>query len=267
MPLDEKTIELTDAERTRESLAKSAGIRPSVWKEYTQARAPRAVVPESSTGVIGVYGPVTPYAREMREWEGMDAVSFADVRTAVEALPEDSNLEFRINSPGGVVSEATAIMALMDRAKKDGRKVKAVVEGVAASAGAMIFLAADERLMSRYGRLMYHYSTVAMIVVGNANMLDKEAKAAISSLRSFDEIMERDLQRITGMDAEAVASMLENEEFFNAETALETGLATGMEVEADIENSAGVSTVVQNDSFDSTMNLLEVLGAINSGRT
>lgn len=84
------------------------------------------------------------------EW----GVSARDVAGMLDTVPADApGITLRINSPGGEVPEA---LAILNQLRSHPAKVTAVVDGVAASAASFIAAGVDELVMSPNSELMVH---------------------------------------------------------------------------------------------------------------
>jgi len=84
----------------------------------------------------------------------------------------DSNeIELHLNSPGGSVFDGLAIMAAI---KNHKAHVKAIVDGLAASAASFILQAADERFTTRNAQIMIHDAKA--YAGGNAEQMRKAAE-------------------------------------------------------------------------------------------
>lgn len=84
------------------------------------------------------------------------AINFAEGLTyAVEH--DEKELEVTIDSPGGSVDLMFQILAVMRRGRKQGMEIRCNVDGMAASAAAIIFeVGCSTRSMSRASQLLFH---------------------------------------------------------------------------------------------------------------
>lgn len=110
-----------------------------------------------------VYGDIVD-----EKWWDSD-VSAQDVKDAVENLAAGSTLNIYVNSGGGSVFTASAMVSMLQRAKDKGVRVKAYVDGLAASAASFLIMAADEITMYQNSMLMIHKPLCALY--GNSNDL------------------------------------------------------------------------------------------------
>ena len=134
------------------------------------------------------------------------------------ALPDDSAIDLRLNSPGGSVFDAVAIHNALSR---HAGTVTVWIDGIAASAASYIAMAGDEIVMPENAFLMIH--DPSGLVMGTAadmrdmaGTLDKIAAACCAATRP-DPASPKTRSRL--MAAET---------WFDAAEALEAGLATRM---------------------------------------
>lgn len=113
----------------------------------------------------------TPYYDGEKVCSAEDFVKFFDDDQAAE-------IELHINSFGGRVDQALAMLAAIER--HTGRVV-AYVDGVAASCSSWLALAADEIHIAKNAEIFIHRAS--SYIYGNAEELEKEAVV----LRSYDE--------------------------------------------------------------------------------
>ena len=130
----------TLAERASDSRAKvSQHVEP-------RAEMPAPVISDG-TAKIRLYD----YIEHEGGFWGISASEFADV---IDSLEDDvTEIELRINSGGGSVWDGLAILNTL---RASGRKVKAFVDGVAASAASFIAVACDEVVMMPNSKMMIH---------------------------------------------------------------------------------------------------------------
>lgn len=144
---------------------------------------------------------------------GVGAKEFVKDLTALGALSE---INLRINSPGGSVFEGMAIYNALVRNKA---KVNVHVDGLAASIASVIAMAGDEINIAENALMMIHNPwTLAM---GDSDELRKNAEL-LDKLR--DSMLALYVKRTTS-DEKAISDMLNAETWLNAEEAKETGFA------------------------------------------
>lgn len=121
-----------------------------------------------------------------------------------------------VNSPGGDVFEGLAIYNLLR--EHDG-EVTVKVLGLAASAASFIAMAGDKVQIARAGFLMIHNSWV--IASGNRN----DMREIADWLEPFDAAMADIYATRTGLDAKAVAKLMDAESWIGGAAAVEQGFA------------------------------------------
>jgi ATP-dependent Clp protease protease subunit len=168
--------------------------------------APAAVVARrGDVAEVYVYGEI-----------GTDITPESFVAALAEAKGA-AELRLYVNSPGGSVFGAKAMMAQLDRF---AGKVVAYVDGIAASAASFLILAADVIEMAPESVLMIHLPVA--VAGGNA-----------SALRSMADLLDKETESLVRMyaakcadkcSAEKLRAMLVAETFLNAREALALGL-------------------------------------------
>lgn len=148
-------------------------------------------------------------------WDGLDA------NTLVPLISDgDDALDVRINSPGGYVMEGLAIYNAIIRQKAKGRKITTHIDGLAASMGSVIAMAGDDIIMADNALMMIH------------NPWDCACGDAADLRRAADKLdMIRDqivgiYAKQTGIDADALVTMLDAETWMTAIEALAQNFAT-----------------------------------------
>jgi ATP-dependent protease ClpP protease subunit len=177
-----------------------------------------------SEATIGIYDVIGDY------WgEGMTATIVSSV---LRRVGSDKPVTVFINSPGGEIFEGFAIYNLL-RAHKGEVTVKVV--GMAASAASIIAMAGDRVEVARSGFLMIHNSW--NMVVGNRHDMRKAAEDS----EQFDAAMVSIYEARTGIDASALADMLDNETWLAGKDAIAKGFADAFlpadELDQDSEGS------------------------------
>lgn len=156
------------------------------------------------------------------EWFGIPATSPNNFREELNQY-KGKSITVWIDSYGGSVYAAAGIYNTLMEHKRTGAKVTAKVTK-AMSAATVIMMAADERLMSPVGIFMMHNPLPGEPVYGYAADLRKVADV-------LDEVKETIInayQLGTGRSRAKISSMMDNETYMNAKTAVKEGFATGM---------------------------------------
>lgn len=193
-----------------------------------------AVTALSSTGdgtvaTIRMYGPID-------SWGGWWGISTDDVAKVLDALPESvTEIVLRINSPGGEVWEAMAILNMLGAHRA---RVVAVVDGLAASAASFIAASCDETVMSPGSQMMIH--SPHSIAWGNAREMRKTA----DFLDKLEESMVEVYTAKAG--AQDWATLLAAETWLSGPDTVALGLADRVAVVPD----AGTATTVGTEDED-----------------
>ncbi len=142
--------------------------------------------------------------------------SAADFIAELNAIKDVTQIDLRINSPGGEVFDGHAIYNLL---RGHPAHVTAYIDGIAASIASIIMLAADEIIMPSNALVMIHDPVVA--AHGDAEALRKAADV-LEKLRGI--LLAAYVARTGAAEADVSAWMAE-ETWFTAEEALAAGLA------------------------------------------
>jgi len=169
-----------------------------------------AVGPE--TADLYIYGDITSWP-----WEDND-VSAAPLVKEIDALRAGA-INVYINSYGGEVAEALAIVSALNRSRA---KVTTYCDGFACSAAAAIFMAGDERLMSEGSLLFVH--RVWDITAGNAGAHQKAA----DDLNTIDEAALAVYLGKVSITEDALRDLFAEETWILPEDAVSMGFATGL---------------------------------------
>ena len=121
-----------------------------------------------------------------------------------------------INSPGGDMFEG---LAIYNQLREYSGKVTVKVLGIAASAASIIAMAGDEVQIGRGAFLMIHNCWV--VAVGNRLDLARAAQ----DMEPFDRAMQDIYSARSGLDAETVSAMMDNETYIGGNDAVEKGFA------------------------------------------
>lgn len=145
-------------------------------------------------------------------WFGVTASEFARTLAGITA----PKVNLRINSPGGDVFEARAMMTAIREHKAE---FTAKIDGLAASAATALTLACDKVEIADGGFYMIHQAwTFAM---GNADDL----KATATLLEKVDNALVEGYAAKTGMKPEDVLNLMKVETWYAAQEAVDAGFA------------------------------------------
>lgn len=136
----------------------------------------------------------------------------------IERLENYDKVNFRINSVGG---DADAGIAIYNRIKSMKAKTTTTVDGLAASAASIIFMAGDSRKAGRGSQIMIHGASTGLMGYYNAEDLKKVQKM----LDGYDGSLASIYAEETGLSKDSVLRMLKATEWMSAEKAVEKGFA------------------------------------------
>jgi len=159
-----------------------------------------------------------------------DGISASEVAEQLQGIGEVDQLNVRINSPGGFVTEATAIFNLIDQF--DAVKVFDI-DGIAASAASWLPMAGDHIRMAFNATLMVHDPW--SMVMGDAAELRSEADI----LDGFRDRILDTFARRNQLDREDVAELMSDESWLSASQALDHGFVdevTGLNADDEATN-------------------------------
>lgn len=141
----------------------------------------------------------------------------------LEKLDDTAEIALYINSPGGDVYSGLALYDFIANMKSP---IKTVCMGSAASMGAILFLAGEQRLMLKHSRLMIHDPSYGG---GSfAGMKPHEIQQEVDSLNECKKTLVEIIAEKTGKSMEEIGKTTERDAFFTPKEAIEFGLATGI---------------------------------------
>jgi ATP-dependent Clp protease, protease subunit len=144
-----------------------------------------------------------------------EGVTAKRIAAALRSIGE-RDVIVNINSPGGDFFEGVAIYNMLQQHPK---KVTSRILGIAASAASVIAMAGDEIQIARAGFIMIH--NTQGIVVGDRN----DMREVSDALAIFDAAMADVFAARTGLEAKAVARMMDKETVFGSAEAIDQGFA------------------------------------------
>lgn len=124
-------------------------------------------------------------------------------------------MDIHINSAGGSVTQATAIVAMLSR--MDGVQKVAYIDGLAASAASYIAVHADEIIMYKDAWLMIHEPS------GGAWGTPESLRSTADALEGMREQYSRAYADRSGKPIEEIREMMRSEKWMNAQEALALG--------------------------------------------
>ncbi len=171
-------------------------------KNRNRGTRPRIEVnEETAEATVYIYDVIDPYG-----W-GVSAKDFVGELNQIAA----STIHLRINSPGGDVFDARAILTALQQ-----HKAKKIVhiDGLAASAASLIMLAGDEIEIAQGGFVMIHKAWA--FAMGNAD----DMTAMASMLAKVDHQLVGDYERKSGQSADQIAAWMSAETWMDADEAV-----------------------------------------------
>lgn len=178
-------------------------------------RPPVEVENVGADTTIYIYDAIVGTKMETEYYGGVSAEELVPQIRAIKG----GTINLRINSPGGDVFAAQAIVAAI---KQTGATVVAYVDGLAASAATVIATAADKVEMSDGALWMIHCGWT--MALGNAT--DMRATAAL--LDKVDATIASQYAARTGLPIDAVMQLMQAETWFDAEEAVANGFVNAI---------------------------------------
>ena len=136
----------------------------------------------------------------------------------LEREDADAPVTLFINSPGGEVQSG---LALYDVMQAVSCPIRTVCLGMAASMAALLFISGNEREMLPHSRVMIHDPLIGGGIGGSA----LSVKARADDLMRIRDITAEVISRHTGMTLEEVFALTASDTYFEAEAAVDAGLA------------------------------------------
>ena len=130
----------------------------------------------------------------------------------------EQEITMYINSPGGEVSSG---LALYDVMKAIQCPIRTVCVGTAASMAAILFLSGDKRDMLAHSKVMIHDPLIPGGIGGSALKVDAVARNLMQTRQTIADI----ISKHTGKSLEDVLAKTASDSYFDAEQAVEWGLA------------------------------------------
>jgi len=144
---------------------------------------------------------------------GVNGEDFAREMKFLLRDPSVSEIDVRINTPGGSIAEGFAIVSAIQNASKP---VNTIVDGLAASMGSVIAAVGNKRSIVDFGILMVHDPHVGV----DPEELDDETKKVLSTFReSILTIYENN----TNISREVASELMGQETWMDASEAINNG--------------------------------------------
>ena len=136
----------------------------------------------------------------------------------LEKASPGEEITFYINSGGGEVGNGLALYDVMQHISSP---VRTVCVGLAASMAAVLFAAGDRREMFAHSKVMVHDPSISGRVTMRALEMQTMSQDLMDTRRALAEI----LAKHTGQTLESILEKTVTDCFFDAEAAVEFGLA------------------------------------------
>lgn len=179
---------------------------------------------ETKEADINIFGDITSW-----DWEEFGEMSAHTLSKQLEELGDVNTINVHISSYGGEVKEGLAIYNAL---KNHKAKIKTYCDGFACSIASVIFMAGDERIMSKASLLMIHNAWIN--AMGNANELRKQAedldKITQASINAYMEHV--------NISEEELKELLDKESYLTYDECLDMGFATAVTSEAKNEKAS-----------------------------
>ncbi len=167
-------------------------------------------------------------------------------------------IHVRINSPGGKVSDGTAIYNLL---KQHSAKVIIHVDGLAASIASLIAMAGDEVHMGEGAYMMVH--SPWSIMIGTADDFRQEADLLDKVGRTISQIY----QGKSGKTEEEINQLMADETWMTADEAVEMGFADKVDKGTEKEKKNQVKNLFDLSVFANVPDLLKAKKDLPDERT
>lgn len=188
---------------------------------------------------IRIYGTITKWA-----WEEVGEVSSHSFAKELKNLKNISKINLRVNSGGGDVFEANAIFNLLKSyAKENNVEITGYIDGLAASAASFLVLCAHKVIMGVGCLFMIHNPWT--YTKGNV----KELGQTIDFLNKIKESILDIYETKTKLTRQEISQKMDEEKWFSASEALESGFVDEISEMEDVENNilnAAGENFVQN---------------------
>ena len=135
----------------------------------------------------------------------------------------DGEITLFINSPGGDVLSG---LAVYDFIKTMRSPVRTVSIGICYSMGAILFLAGSTREVYEHSRIMIHDPSYSTHDIGGKKA--HEIQEEVDKLVETRDVLAKIIADVTGKSMDDILKVTSTDSFYNAEEAVEFGLATGI---------------------------------------
>ncbi len=165
---------------------------------------------DGETALMRIYEPID-------SWGGQWGISATEFAQALDSLPSSvSSIDLRVNSPGGEVFDALAILNMLRQHKAE---VTVTVDGIAASAASFIAVGAGQTRMAPNSQMMIH--DASGVAVGNAHDMTQMA----GTLNAISDNIAQVYATSAGGTVEGWRTAMLAESWYSADEAVANGLA------------------------------------------
>lgn len=178
---------------------------------------------------ILIYSDIGP-----EEWGGVSAKS---VKAQLDKIGDAEEITVRINSPGGDVFDGFAIYNLL---AQHPAKINVKVDGWAASAASVIMMAGDTREVAANALVMIHNPWT--MAIGDASNMRKTADL----LDQIKDSIVTTYKAGTTLEDEEIVALMDAETWFDAQGAIDAGLATAVVGKSDKATKNTVKSWIRN---------------------
>jgi ATP-dependent Clp protease, protease subunit len=161
-------------------------------------------------------------------WTG-GGVTASSVKQQLDQAGAYNSILLRINSPGGDAFEGTAIGNVL---RSQGKPVKGVIDGIAASAASVLAMACDELTMGVGSMMMIHQAWT--ICMGNTDDMRKMS----DTLSRIDNALADGYVKKTGKAKDEILQMMKSETWMSAQECVDGGFADALSTEGDDRKDA-----------------------------
>ncbi|MDO4647623.1 MAG: Clp protease ClpP [Eubacteriales bacterium] len=174
---------------------------------------------EENTAEVMLYGEIISNMPDEWKWDEQDK-SAADFDKAIKEVRKNgaTKLLLRINSPGGICTEAVAMRSILSTAGFEEINIR--IEGLCASAATMIASLPKAHVAIAEGS-EYMIHNPWCIAFGNAN----EMEHTVERLRNIEKTTRTFYAMKTGQSDEQLKAWMDAETWFTAEEAVTAGFA------------------------------------------
>ena len=140
----------------------------------------------------------------------------------LDNLKSKKNITIHINSVGGGFYSGAAIYNRLKELSKSGVNITTINDGLAASAGSIIFMAGTTRRMNAGSNLMIHQASGFLYGYYSIRDLDTFVK----TLKAANKAEAQIYAEVTGLPEDTIKAQIDRETWFTGDEAVSSGYAT-----------------------------------------